>query len=797
VRPVHALDPIYTWVATNGFEIWESSSLTWDSGTLVCSATLTDTTTDTVSCSSGTISPSTQYRVQYVLTNIGPGDSRIKGADNAAEHVETIGASNWAGTSPTLGTCEFEDFEGNNGNTICTLTASTTAARITNPGNGQVKIGKNGGTEGVMYLITTDSVVNTSSASYINVVDISESVTSSKITITAAAVSDTTAPSAVSDLAASGATTSSIDLTWTAPGDDDSTGTATSYDVRYSTATITEGNWGSATEASGEPTPSVSGTSESMTVSGLTADTTYFFAIKTSDEVPNESAISNVPSLATSATADTTAPDAISDLALSDASNSAITVSWTAPGDDGASGTATTYDLRYSTSVITSGNFSSATTVSGEPTPSVAGSNESKVVSGLSAETTYFFAIKTSDEVPNESGISNVPSLATTATPDTTAPSAVSDLAASGATASSIDLSWTASGDDGASGTATFYDVRYSTATITEGNWSSATQATGESTPSVAGTSEDLTVSGLTADTTYFFAIKTADEVPNESTISNVPSLATSAEDEEPEPEPTIQVSGGGATGGVAPSSVSFSGQAFPGSTIEVLRKSPIDEIYTNIPITNSSIGENGVFSLSHIGLLGADYLFALRFKDKDGRETGILSFGVNLLSGNLIAKDIFVPPTIGFLSSPVKKGKDVEIVGYAAPGNTVQLEVNNTSFGNTIADASGFWSYATTTSNLKIGEHYVRAQQIERDEETNEEKRRSHFSILRAFKVTTLSYPRADFNNDNEVNITDWSVFLFRWSSKEINLRDKIDLNNDGKIDIGDFSIFLRAIRI
>jgi hypothetical protein len=38
----------------------------------------------------------------------------------------------------------------------------------------------------------------------------------------------------------------------------------------------------------------------------------------------------------------------------------------------------------------------------------------------------------------------------------------------------------------------------------------------------VAGTGETLTISGLTAGTTYYFAMKTSDEVPNESGLSNV-----------------------------------------------------------------------------------------------------------------------------------------------------------------------------------------------------------------------------------------------------------------------------------
>ena len=337
--------------------------------------------------------------------------------------------------------------------------------------------------------------------------------------------SDTTPPDDVTDLATGTVTSSSIDLSWTAPGDDGATGTATTYDVRYSTSTITAGNWASATQATGEPAPSVAGSAETFTVTGLSESTTYFFAIKTSDEVPNESVISNVPS---ATTADGTAPDAVADLATGTVTASSIDLSWTAPGDDGATGTATSYDVRYSTSTITEGNWATATQATGEPAPQAAGSGETFTVTGLSASTTYFFAIKTSDEVPNESAISNVPSAATSA-PDVTAPDAVTDLATGTITASTVQLSWTAPGDDGATGTATSYDVRYSTSTITEGNWAAATQATGEPAPQSAGSAETFTVTGLSFGTIYYFAIKSSDEVPNEAAISNVPSAATSS----------------------------------------------------------------------------------------------------------------------------------------------------------------------------------------------------------------------------------------------------------------------------
>ena len=109
--------------------------------------------------------------------------------------------------------------------------------------------------------------------------------------------------------------------------------------------------------------------------------------------------------------ADATAPDAVTDLATGTVTPSSVVLSWTAPGDDASTGTATTYDVRYSTSpIITGGDWDAASPASGEPSPQIAGSNESWTVTVPSNSTTYYFAIKTLDEVSNESAISNVPS---------------------------------------------------------------------------------------------------------------------------------------------------------------------------------------------------------------------------------------------------------------------------------------------------------------------------------------------------------------------------------------------------
>ncbi|MGH7767358.1 MAG: Ig-like domain-containing protein, partial [Candidatus Binatia bacterium] len=110
---------------------------------------------------------------------------------------------------------------------------------------------------------------------------------------------------------------------------------------------------------------------------------------------------------------------------------------------------------------------------------------------------------------------------------DTTAPSAIVDLFATNATISSITLNWTASGDDGNLGAAGVYDIRYSTSNITNANWDAATTVTNEPQPNPAGTPESLTVTGLTLNTTYFFALKVIDDAGNISNLSNVTSSTT------------------------------------------------------------------------------------------------------------------------------------------------------------------------------------------------------------------------------------------------------------------------------
>ncbi|MCI0691672.1 Ig-like domain-containing protein [candidate division KSB1 bacterium] len=107
-------------------------------------------------------------------------------------------------------------------------------------------------------------------------------------------------------------------------------------------------------------------------------------------------------------------------------------------------------------------------------------------------------------------------------------PGAITDLAVTNVTATTVFLSWTAPGDDGdGGGPAAKYDLRYGAVPITDANFYQATAVVGLPAPKAPGTGETFLVSGLKPSTTYYFAIKAADEVFSFSPLSNVPAATT------------------------------------------------------------------------------------------------------------------------------------------------------------------------------------------------------------------------------------------------------------------------------
>jgi subtilisin family serine protease len=108
---------------------------------------------------------------------------------------------------------------------------------------------------------------------------------------------DDTAPGTITDLhGLPGPGVDEVTLQWTAPGDDGETGTASSYELRYTGIDAgpiaDETAWEGATQVAAAPAPSPAGSIETMTVGDL-APGSYYFAVRARDDFLNLSEISN------------------------------------------------------------------------------------------------------------------------------------------------------------------------------------------------------------------------------------------------------------------------------------------------------------------------------------------------------------------------------------------------------------------------------------------------------------------------------------------------------------------------
>lgn len=476
---------------------------------------------------------------------------------------------------------------------------------------------------------------------------------------------DLVAPATITNLEATALTSNNVLLTWSAPGDNGLFGQASEYDIRYATFPMDQVSFFNATEVVGEPVPNWGGESESFVVGGLTANTTYHFAIRTADEVPNWSGISPNAIAITNLPPDTTAPTVITDLEVISTGATYATLSWTSPTDTtiyGNTQAADRYDIYYAPFEIDDTNYQSANRLQDPLTPATPGTPQTFAVSGLNPETPYWFAMRSADLVGNWSDLSNVAAdttetlfipenlclnkptttsangltgyLAVDGDPDTrwdseafypqwievdllglatidsiafkvsqlpsgmaihevymihgdgsttlehtfagfttdqefltykfdtpptsvarirvetvlspslvswyeiqafgslisgddTPPAAITDLDVLDANDTFVTLTWTAPGDDGNVGQASYYDVRYAQFPITAANFAAASSATSEPAPDAAGSPQSYTVSGLTPETLYYFAVKTGDDLYNWSPISNVVDAVT------------------------------------------------------------------------------------------------------------------------------------------------------------------------------------------------------------------------------------------------------------------------------
>ncbi|MCB4756618.1 MAG: hypothetical protein LHV69_06250 [Elusimicrobia bacterium] len=337
-------------------------------------------------------------------------------------------------------------------------------------------------------------------------------------------VDTTTPPGPVTQMAASmGPGNGEITLTWIFPGDDDGRLDNGETIVRFSTQgpILTEEAWDA---AGGEQTAALNANPAETVLSIVTdlADaTSYYFAVKTEDELGNRSNLSTVsPSAVTNGP-----PKPVTQMtAAKGPANAQISLTWIFPGDDvGRVDNGNVY-IHFSTqgSILTEEAWNAA--AAGEQTAALnanPGEAVVSVVSDLAEATTYYFAIKTEDGLGNRSNLSTISPFALTNGP----PKPVTQItAARGPGNGQVTLTWIFPGDDVGRLDNGSVRIRYASQgpILTEGAWSAAA---GEQIAALSADPDETitsTVMGLANATTYYFAIKTEDDVESMSPLSTV-----------------------------------------------------------------------------------------------------------------------------------------------------------------------------------------------------------------------------------------------------------------------------------
>jgi chitodextrinase len=270
---------------------------------------------------------------------------------------------------------------------------------------------------------------------------------------------DTQAP-VISSVASTNITSTGATISW-------STNEPADTQVEYGTTT-TYGNL--------SPLNSTLTQSHSVTLSGLGANTTYHYRVKSKDAAGNP-AVSGDSIFTTAQAPDAQAPTVPGGLTATAVSSTQINLSWTASADNvGVTG----YRIYRDGNQITT-------------TPATSYQDTGRLPS-----TMYTYGVAAYDAAGNVSAQSGQVSI-TTPTPLDTQPPVISSVASSGVTSSGATLSWSTNEPADT-------QVEYGT-TITYGNLSPLNSALTQS--------HSVTLSGLGANTTYHYRVKSKDAAGN------------------------------------------------------------------------------------------------------------------------------------------------------------------------------------------------------------------------------------------------------------------------------------------
>ena len=291
---------------------------------------------------------------------------------------------------------------------------------------------------------------------------------------------DTRRPTPPSELNAGPVSSTQIDLAWTAATDD--SGVIASYSVYRCQGACRPDN------------ALATGVKTTTYVDNTAApSTTYTYAVTAFDAAGNQSLLSSTISATTHNPSDTTPPTAPTELNVTSISATQINLSWQASTDNAG---IQDYIIQRCTGAGCTNLVQIDTVPSGTQTYRN---------TGLTPNTTYTYSVLARDEAGNIGPPSTSFSVATSAAPDNSDPTVPSKLSAMAQSSSRIVLSWAASNDN-------IGVTKYSIYRCTGSGCTPITKLVDVMTPTTS-----FNDSGLTANTTYTYAVTASDAAHNES----------------------------------------------------------------------------------------------------------------------------------------------------------------------------------------------------------------------------------------------------------------------------------------
>ena len=241
---------------------------------------------------------------------------------------------------------------------------------------------------------------------------------------------------------------------------------------------------------------------------------------------------------------------------------------------------------------------------------------------------------------------------------------------------------------------------------------------------------------------------------------------------------------GGGRGVGIIPTTINFSGMAYPMSRVTILRNGVI--VLTTVADSQA----NFLASLNNASV--GTYTFSVYAEDSSGVKSPTFSFPVNITSSAIVnISGIFIAPTINVDKTKVKKGEILTIFGQTTPSSNVNIFLNSNQniSQNITSNNKGLYKYLLNTTLFNYGDYNVVSK-------TTKNNRISPTSAEIIFTVgisseeniTNCNSIRADLNCDGRVNLIDFSIMAYWY--KRANSPKRIDLNGDRKVDLIDFSI-------